>query len=95
MLRPGGALAVLDFFRPRATLWRRVFLTYLRVAGGLVGWWWHRVPAAYAYIAHSLHRWVDADAFARVMQEEGFEVRSVRRKLFGGIGLVVGTKERE
>jgi len=40
--RPGGVLAVLDFYRPEIAMWRRVFLAYLRAAGNVVGWWWHR-----------------------------------------------------
>lgn len=87
LLRPGGHLLVLDFYRPRHRLWRPLFLGYLRLAGNLVGWAWHRVPAAYGYIAPSIDRYLSADEFSVALERHGFEGVTTRRKLFGGIAL--------
>ncbi|HEX5632583.1 MAG TPA: class I SAM-dependent methyltransferase, partial [Gemmatimonadales bacterium] len=49
VLRPGGRLVTLDFYRPRAALWRLPFLGYLAAAGHLVGRWWHGEGVVYGY----------------------------------------------
>jgi len=85
VLRPGGALVTLDFYRPAFAPWRALFLWYLRVAGNLVGWLWHRDPIVYGYIARSIRDFMTADEFSTLLRREGFEVVSVRRYLFGGI----------
>jgi demethylmenaquinone methyltransferase/2-methoxy-6-polyprenyl-1,4-benzoquinol methylase len=87
LLRPGGTLLVLDFYRPRSRLWRALFLGYLRLAGNAVGWLWHRVPAVYGYIAPSVRDYLTVDDFSDALQTHGFDVLHVRRKLFGGIAL--------
>ena len=85
VLRPGGALVTLDFYRPSFTPWRGLFLWYLGVAGNVVGWLWHRDPIVYGYIARSIRDFMTADAFSALLRREGFEVVRVRRYLFGGI----------
>jgi demethylmenaquinone methyltransferase/2-methoxy-6-polyprenyl-1,4-benzoquinol methylase len=87
VLRPGGVLASLDFFRPANPLWRALFLGYLRVAGDAVGWWWHRTPSIYGYIARSIDGFVTADAFTARCAAHGFRVVTDRRHLLGGIAL--------
>lgn len=87
VLRPGGQLLVLDFYRPRGRLWRALFLGYLRVAGNLVGWLWHGVPVAYGYIGPSVAEYLSAEEFVCALETHGFTVRRVRRKLFGGVAL--------
>lgn len=87
VLRPGGVLGSLDFFVPRNALWRALFLGYLRVSGDVVGWWWHRTPAIYGYIARSIAAFVTIEEFTALLQRHGFQVVETRRMLFGGIGL--------
>ncbi len=87
VLAPGGVLASLDFFRPTNALWRALFLGYLRVAGDAVGWWWHRTPSIYGYIARSIDGFVDADTFTARCAAHGLRVVADRRHLAGGIAL--------
>ena len=87
LLRPGGLLLVLDFYRPRSRLWQALFLGYLRVAGSLVGWWWHRIPVAYGYIEPSIRGYLTAEELSDALTEHGFTVEGVRRKLFGGVAV--------
>jgi demethylmenaquinone methyltransferase/2-methoxy-6-polyprenyl-1,4-benzoquinol methylase len=87
VLRPGGWLCSLDFFRPERSWWRRVFLAYLRVAGRAVGGWWHGEPEAYGYVARSLDRWVTATEFGALLRRTGFRVAGEVRHLGGGIVL--------
>jgi demethylmenaquinone methyltransferase/2-methoxy-6-polyprenyl-1,4-benzoquinol methylase len=87
VLRPGGQLLVLDFYRPRRPLWRALFLWYLRIAGSLVGWLWHGAPVAYGYIAPSVADYLSAEQFSDTLDAYGLTVRRVRKKLFGGVAL--------
>ncbi len=93
VLRPGGTLGSLDFFVPRNGVWRALFLWYLRLSGNVVGWWWHRTPAIYGYIARSIAAFVTAERFTTVLEQNGFRVVTARRMLFGGIALHVAVRE--
>lgn len=85
VLRPGGVLVTLDFYRPSFAPWRAVFLTYLQVAGDMVGYLWHRDPVVYGYIARSIAHFMSDRDFSAILDDEGFEVESVTRYLFGGV----------
>jgi len=87
VLVPGGRLHTLDFYRPPAAWWRRLFVGYLAAAGNVVGWLWHGEPVVYGYIARSVDHFVTADTFGQLLAESGFVVERVRRRLLGGIAL--------
>lgn len=92
VLRPGGLLLVLDFYRPRNRLWRRLYLTYLAIAGRVYGWVWHRQPVAYGYIAPSIAHYVSWQDLSAALEQRGFVVERVHRKLLGGIALHVARR---
>lgn len=87
VLRPGGVLLTLDFYRPSFAPWRALFLGYLQLSGSIVGWWWHRAPVIYAYIAHSIRHFVTANEFDAALSRTGFERAARRDHLLGGIAL--------
>ncbi len=87
VLRPGGWLFDLDFFKPTPRAWRRLYLWYLRRAGRLVGQWWHGEPEAYGYIARSIERWLTPGEFRAALVSAGFAVERCAEKLGGGICL--------
>jgi demethylmenaquinone methyltransferase / 2-methoxy-6-polyprenyl-1,4-benzoquinol methylase len=87
VLRPGGHVVALDFFKPGNPVWRQLFLAYLALAGSIYGWAWHREPAAYGYIPRSIRRFVTASELTAELAVRGFDVYHVGRKLFGGIGV--------
>jgi demethylmenaquinone methyltransferase/2-methoxy-6-polyprenyl-1,4-benzoquinol methylase len=87
VLRRGGLLVTLDFYRPRNALWRMLFVGYLRLAGNVTGWLWHRQPVAYGYIAASIERHVSWQEMSDLLNAQGFRVRYVSRKLLGGIAI--------
>lgn len=85
VLKPGGSVYILDFYRPQNFLWRQLFLKYLCVAGSVVGWWWYRVPVVYGYIAKSIERYVSWQQLSRDLAEFGFDDIRAIPKLFGGV----------
>jgi demethylmenaquinone methyltransferase / 2-methoxy-6-polyprenyl-1,4-benzoquinol methylase len=94
VMRPGGTLGSLDFFLPTNAIWRALFLWYLRMSGNIVGWWWHRTPAIYGYIARSIASFVTADQFTAMLERHGFRVIQTRRMLLGGTALHIAVRER-
>lgn len=87
VLRPGGVLVTLDFYRPAFSPWRALLLGYLSLAGNAVGWLWHRDPVVYGYIARSIEHFMSWQAFSALLEREGFQVQRVTRHLGGGIAL--------
>lgn len=85
VLRPGGHVIALDFYKPANPIWRALFLGYLAAAGSLYGWAWHREPAAYAYIPRSIRRFTTVRELTAELAARGFAVYCVLPKLFGGI----------
>jgi demethylmenaquinone methyltransferase/2-methoxy-6-polyprenyl-1,4-benzoquinol methylase len=92
VLRPGGTLATLDFYRPEAAWWRALLLAYLSAAGNWVGWLWHREPVVYGYIARSIDHFVSWQRFSATLERHGLRVDGVRTKLLGGVALHFATR---
>jgi demethylmenaquinone methyltransferase/2-methoxy-6-polyprenyl-1,4-benzoquinol methylase len=93
VLKPGGRLVTLDFYRPGNALYRRAVVGYLTLAGNVVGWLWHRVPVVYGYIGPSVQHFVSSGAFAESLVEARFTVNRVNRKLLGVIAIHSAQKQ--
>lgn len=84
VLRPGGRLLSLDFNRPEQPIVRTLYLIYLDLVGGVLGWVLHRSPEMYRYIPASIRRYPGAWGVAQLLIENGFSrVRIV--PLLGGL----------
>jgi len=84
VLRPGGTLVSLDFNRPDSALVRGVYLAYLSVVGGVLGWVLHRDPDTYRYIPASIRRYPGAGRVAGLLEAEGF-ARAEWTAVLGGL----------
>jgi len=84
VLSDGGQALSLDFNRPANPLVRRVYLGYLQVAGGLLGWILHGDPDTYRYIPASIRNYPGAEGVARLLEERGF-VRVEHKGVLGGL----------
>ncbi len=84
VLKPGGRVLSLDFDRPQNLLVRSVYLAYLSIAGGAVGWVLHRDPDTYRYIPASIRNYPGASAVARLMVARGF-TRATHHAVLGGL----------
>lgn len=83
VLRPGGRLVVLDFFRPRRALTRAVQVIYNRRVLPLVGGMISGDASAYRYLARSIERFSTLEEAEAIALHAGFD--RVR-----GIDLTVG-----
>ena len=72
VLQSGGVFVSLDFNRPANALVRAVYLGYLFVVGGALGWVLHRDSDTYRYIPASIRRYPGAAAVADLLLARGF-----------------------
>jgi demethylmenaquinone methyltransferase/2-methoxy-6-polyprenyl-1,4-benzoquinol methylase len=72
VLKPGGQALSLDFDRPPNRMLRAVYLRYLTIVGGALGWLLHRDPDMYRYIPASIRNYPGAAAVAGLMEARGF-----------------------
>jgi demethylmenaquinone methyltransferase/2-methoxy-6-polyprenyl-1,4-benzoquinol methylase len=83
VLKPGGRLCALDFDRPEHPWVCGVYLGYLHLAGGLLGWILHRDSETYRYIPASIRHYPGARGVVELMRGAGFaDARHIR--VFGG-----------
>jgi demethylmenaquinone methyltransferase / 2-methoxy-6-polyprenyl-1,4-benzoquinol methylase len=84
VLKPGGQALSLDFNRPSNALIRTVYLWYLTIVGGALGWLLHRDADTYRYIPASIRQYPGADKVARLMEMRGFS-RARHYPVLGGL----------
>ena len=73
VLKPGGRMLSLDFNRPPSRVVTWLYLTYLTLVGGALGWVLHRDPDTYRYIPASLRSYPGAAGVALMIEARGFE----------------------
>jgi demethylmenaquinone methyltransferase / 2-methoxy-6-polyprenyl-1,4-benzoquinol methylase len=83
VLDDGGQLLSLDFNRPENALVRSVYLFYLAVVGGALGWVLHRDPDTYRYIPASLRNYPGAAGVVQMLKATGFRT-AVSYPVLGG-----------
>ena len=92
VLRPGGVLVSLDFNRPASVVVRAIYLSYLRLVGGALGWVLHRDPDTYRYIPASIARYPGAPGVVSRLEIAGFRQADWRRVLGGLMAIHVARK---
>ena len=95
VLKPGGILLNLDFYKPIGRIWRELFLWYMWNAGRLAGWLWHREPIVYGYLAPSIRRFMTLPEFETALKTSGFKIKWQASRLGGGIGIHVARRVGE
>lgn len=84
VLRPGGELLILDFFRPTRWFPRLFYATFGRwifpIVGGLVS----GDRSAYRYLHDSVQRFLTCEEARRLLEQAGFEQVRVQ-SYFGGV----------
>ncbi len=86
VLRPGGRLVLLEFFRPERLAWP--LRVYLRSVLPRVGAAISRHRSAYAYLRDSQESFVSLDEALRLLARAGFTPRRVER-LFPGFAVLL------
>jgi demethylmenaquinone methyltransferase / 2-methoxy-6-polyprenyl-1,4-benzoquinol methylase len=78
VLRPGGAVAILEFAIPTTPVLRAGYLAYFRYVLPRIGGLISRHGSAYAYLPASVDAFASPDQFVKVLRQGGFaHVRAV------------------
>lgn len=90
VLRPGGALAILEFTQPPNQAFAAVYNWYSRHVLPIVGGAISGAPDAYRYLPESVRKFPDAPELARMIKEAGFAQVDWEYLTFGIAALHVG-----
>ncbi len=92
IIKPGGRLAVLEFFpKPtgvRGKLYKWYSTQIIPMVGGLIS----GSSEAYRYLPHSIKDFPDVPLFADEISSAGFEIDTVRPLTFGVVFIVIARK---
>jgi ubiquinone/menaquinone biosynthesis methyltransferase len=83
VLRPGGRVVVIDFFRPHAAFTRIFHGVYNSTVLPAVGWMMTGNLAAYRYLPRSISNFCTTQDFAQLLTDEGFVGVEVEALTFG------------
>ena len=88
VLRPGGRLTVLEFFRPRGLFSRAFHACYNRTVLPVVGFVATGNLGAYLYLPRSIGAFVSIEDYCALLERAGMQVIGQER-LFGGVAGIV------
>ncbi len=92
VLKPGGALFVLDFSLPAPGLVRSLHLFYLRKVMPLIAGLITGERAAYDYLCQSIEQFPCGPDMCQLMRENGFRSATARALTFGAASLYAAEK---
>jgi len=90
VLRPGGALVILEFTQPPNRAFAAVYNWYSRNVLPIVGGAISGAPEAYRYLPESVRKFPDAPGLASLMKEAGFQPVEWEYLTFGIAALHIG-----
>lgn len=92
VLRPGGQLTVLEFFRPTALATRAVHALHNRTLLPLLGWAATGKIGAYLYLPRSIGRFTTVEAYSELLRSVGFVDVRVERLTLGIAWVIRATR---
>ena len=90
VLRPGGALAILEFTQPPNPAFAALYNWYSRTVLPVIGGAISGAPEAYKYLPESVRKFPGAPELASAMRESGFDPVEWEYLTFGIAALHVG-----
>jgi demethylmenaquinone methyltransferase/2-methoxy-6-polyprenyl-1,4-benzoquinol methylase len=90
VLRPGGALAILEFSQPPNPAFAALYNWYTRHVLPVIGGAISGAPEAYKYLPESVRKFPDGSALASMMSDAGFEKVEWEHLTFGIVALHIG-----
>jgi demethylmenaquinone methyltransferase/2-methoxy-6-polyprenyl-1,4-benzoquinol methylase len=94
VLKPQGALIILEFGKPSNRLWRAIYFAYLRLFVPILGLLFCRDAAAYSYILDSLREYPAQDRVSGILREHGCEKVELYNFLGGVMSIHHATKPK-
>lgn len=92
VLRPGGKLVILEFFKPQGLASKAFHGVYNSTVLPVVGWACTGNLEAYRYLPKSMKAFVTTDEYARRLAARGFEQVEVKSLTFGVAAMISATR---
>jgi demethylmenaquinone methyltransferase/2-methoxy-6-polyprenyl-1,4-benzoquinol methylase len=92
VLRPGGALVILEFSLPRSSALRNFYLWYFRQILPLIGRLVSKHPSAYTYLPASVEAFPSPGEFSQQLRDAGFDTVRAVPLTFGIVYMFVAVK---
>lgn len=92
VLNPGGKVFILEFSRPKSSLFRAVFNFYFKYLLPVIGRITSKDPKAYKYLFESVQAFPAYDDFLSIMQEAGFKSNNYKIQTLGICSIYIGEK---
>lgn len=73
VLKPGGALAILEFSKPRYFPVKQVYYLYFRYITPFIGKLFSKDNSAYTYLPESVNAFPSGDEFLKILSKAGFK----------------------
>ena len=93
VLRPGGALVILEFSLPRSAALRNFYLWYFRNILPLIGRVVSKHPSAYTYLPASVEAFPSPEEFSQQLRDAGFGTVRAVPLTFGVVYMFVAVKD--
>jgi demethylmenaquinone methyltransferase / 2-methoxy-6-polyprenyl-1,4-benzoquinol methylase len=93
VLKPGGRLVVLDFFKPQGFLPNLFYSFYMKYVVTRVGGSISKDPDAYTYLPDSAKAFLTVDDFGKLMEKCGFKEVGWETRSMGVAASVMGTRK--
>jgi len=94
VLRPGGALVILEFSLPRSPALRNFYLWYFKNILPLVGRLVSKHPSAYTYLPDSVEAFPSPEEFSNQLRDAGFGTVRAVPLTFGIVYMFVARKDQ-
>lgn len=92
VLKPGGKMVILEFFKPTAPGWKQLYHFYFHSVTPTIGGLVSGKKYAYEYLPRSVQKFPPMAEFKKIIEQQGFKEVSYT-SFFGGIaGMHVGIK---
>ena len=83
VLKPGKALAVLEFSKPKSFPWQQLYNFYFSFVLPLIGKLVSKDPRAYTYLPESVQAFPGGNEFISILKNVGFSKVTEYRRTFG------------
>ena len=93
VLKPGGKLVVLEFSKPKQSLFKGFYNVYMKVVTPGIGTWISKNKEAYKYLTSSVKAFPEGETFLHILNKTGFTNTYLKRLSLGICTIYCGRKK--
>jgi demethylmenaquinone methyltransferase / 2-methoxy-6-polyprenyl-1,4-benzoquinol methylase len=94
VLKPGGKAVILEFSKPRQTVFKGLYNLYMKTICPGIGKWLTKNQEAYKYLHNSVKAFPEGETFLHILQQVGFSETSLKRLSLGICTIYCGRKKQ-